>query len=104
MYVNNRGLLRLIIFYGTRRKMILHPTHFIRNVDPVSLEIAQDEKYELTSIDPRTGTALSASHDSSQINSSRNNNRGGWAHLSELLWIVRPFIYGKQCQVYNSNE
>lgn len=88
-------MLRLVIFYSTKRKMILHPTHFIRNVDPVSLNIAQDEKYELTSIDPRTGTALSATYDSSQINSDQNNNCGGWAHLSELLWIVRPFIYGK---------
>lgn len=88
-----KGILRLVIFYGTKRKMILHPTHFIRNVDPVSLKITQDEKHELTSIDPRTGTALSATYDSGWINSNQNNNRGGWAHLSELLWIVRPFIY-----------
>ncbi|GAN03153.1 peroxisomal membrane protein PEX16 [Mucor ambiguus] len=89
-----KGILRLVIFYGTRRQMILHPTHFIRNVDTASLEIANDEKFELTSLDPRTGTALSSTQAAiEKINSSRNNGIRGWAHLSELLWIVRPFVY-----------
>ncbi|KAL9545076.1 hypothetical protein PS6_008434 [Mucor atramentarius] len=74
--------------------MILHPTHFIRNVDTVSLEVANDEKFELTSLDPRTGTALSSTQTAiEQINNSRNSGIRGWAHLSELLWIVRPFVY-----------
>ncbi|KAL0145618.1 peroxisome membrane protein [Mucor lusitanicus] len=89
-----KGILRIIIFYGTRRKMILHPTHFIRNVDTVSLEVANDEKFELTSLDPRTGTALSSTQAAiEQINSSRHTGIRGWAHLGELLWIVRPFVY-----------
>ncbi|CEP14537.1 hypothetical protein [Parasitella parasitica] len=78
--------------------MILHPTHFIRNVDPISLEIAHDEKCELTSIDPRTGTALSSQHDTSPINTRKQRNRRGWAHMSEILWIIRPFIYGEYYQ------
>lgn len=78
--------------------MVLHPTHFIRNVDAMSLEVANDEKFELTSLDPRTGTALSSTQAAiEQINSNRNSRIGGWAHISEFLWILRPFVYGKSC-------
>ncbi|KAI8641528.1 peroxisome membrane protein [Parasitella parasitica] len=88
-----KGVLRLLLFYGTEQRMILHPTHLIRNVDPISLDIAYGEKYELTSIDPRTGTALSSTHDTSRIGTSQPKNRRGWAHMSEILWIIRPFVY-----------
>lgn len=82
--------------------MILHPTHFIRNIDPVSLDVCEDEKFELLNLDPRTGTALSAN---TQYEDSENNNneqftiaegksRKGWGKIGELLWIIRPFIYG----------
>ncbi|KAI8989324.1 peroxisome membrane protein [Pilobolus umbonatus] len=85
-----KALLRFILFFFGNRRMILHPTHFIRNVDPVSLDLVKDEKLELVSFDPRTGTALSMNegaakdyHDNSTITS----------QLGELLWIIRPFIY-----------
>lgn len=74
--------------------MILHPTHFIRNVDPVTLEISEEDKLELTTIDPRTGTALSkAARGDEKLLSYHRRSR--WGHLGEILWILRPLIYGK---------
>lgn len=84
--------MRLILFYSTKRRMVLHPTHFIRNIDPTSLDVCQDEKFELLALDPRTGTALSINNsDSATITC---QSRRGWAQVAELLWIIRPFVYG----------
>ncbi|KAI8090729.1 peroxisome membrane protein [Thamnidium elegans] len=86
-----KAILRLTLFYSTKRKMVLHPTHFIRNIDPASLDVCQDEKFELLALDPRTGTALSINNfDSGTITC---QSRRGWAQVAELLWIIRPFIY-----------
>jgi hypothetical protein len=85
-----RALLRCILFYGTNKRMVLHPTHFIRNVDPVSLDVLEQEKFELLTLDPRTGTALS----STSIDHQQSNRSGRWAQFAELLWILRPFVYG----------
>lgn len=78
--------------------MVLHPTHFIRNIDPVSLDVCEDEKLELLILDPRTGTALSANdttcHDSNSAISSDSKTRKGWRQVGEMLWIIRPVIYG----------
>lgn len=71
--------------------MVLHPTHFIRNIDPVSLDVCTEEKFELLNLDPRTGTSLSTACDSSF-----SVARKGWAQVGELLWIIRPLIYGKK--------
>ncbi|CAO3607230.1 unnamed protein product [Mucor hiemalis] len=93
-------ILRLILFYGTKKKMILHPTHFIRNIDPVSLDVCEEEKFELLNLDPRTGTALSANttYDDNEDTPSpscvaEGKSRTGWGKIGELLWIIRPFIY-----------
>ncbi|KAI9270012.1 peroxisome membrane protein [Helicostylum pulchrum] len=86
-----KAILRLILFYGTKRKMVLHPTHFIRNIDPTSLDVCQDEKFELLALDPRTGTALSINNSDSGTIACKS--RRGWAQVAELLWIIRPFIY-----------
>lgn len=83
----------MILFYGTKKRMIVHPTHFIRNVDPNSFEICKDDKFELLALDPRTGTALSANN--SDSGTVRCQSRKGWGYVGELLWIIRPFIYGK---------
>lgn len=85
-------MLRFVLFYGTKKRMVLHPTHFIRNIDPVSLDVCKEEKFELLNLDPRTGTALSTSCD--KYSSVEVRGRRGWAQVGELLWIVRPFIYG----------
>lgn len=95
-------MLRLILFYGTKKKMILHPTHFIRNIDPVSLDVCEEEKFELLNLDPRTGTALSANttYDDNEDTPSpscvaEGKSRTSWGKIGELLWIIRPFIYGE---------
>ncbi|CEI85741.1 hypothetical protein RMCBS344292_00196 [Rhizopus microsporus] len=81
-------LLRLALFYGAKRKMILHPTHYIRNVDPDTLDLQhKDDKLELSHLDPRTGTALSKESDT------KSQSRSGWSHMGELLWMVRPLVY-----------
>lgn len=87
-----RAMLRLVLFYSSKRRMVLHPTHFIRNIDPVSLDVCSEEKFELLNLDPRTGTALSAN----PCDSSFSVGRRGWSQVGELLWIIRPFIYGKE--------
>ena len=87
--VIDRFLLRLALFYGAKRKMILHPTHYIRNVDPDTLDLQhKDDKLELSHLDPRTGTALSRESDT------KSQSRSGWSHMGELLWMVRPLVYG----------
>lgn len=96
-----KAILRLILFYGTKKKMILHPTHFIRNIDPVSLDVCEEEKFELLNLDPRIGTALSANttyEDNEDTPSpspcvAEGKSRIGWGKIGELLWIIRPFIY-----------
>jgi hypothetical protein len=87
-----RAILRLVLFYGTKKQMVLHPTHFIRNIDPVSLDVCEQEKFELLTLDPRTGTALSAT--SGDYSSIDGKSRKGWGQVGELLWIIRSFIYG----------
>jgi hypothetical protein len=76
--------------------MVLHPTHLIRNIDPSTLEVVNDEKFELANIDIRTGTPLSGSLPESAHGTISGTNRSGWAHLGEILWIIRPFIYVKK--------
>jgi peroxin-16 len=89
--------------------MVLHPTHFIRNIDPVSLDVCEDEKLELLTLDPRTGTALSANNSCDNSNSvsssasaavSEGKSRKGWGYIGEILWIIRPVIYG----MYSSDK
>lgn len=74
--------------------MILHPTHFIRNVDPVTLEVSEEDKLELSTLDPRTGTALTytVENDEKPLTSHQQSR---WAQVGEILWIIRPLIYGK---------
>lgn len=74
--------------------MILHPTHFIRNVDPVSLDVLEEEKFELLALDPRTGTALSSTATLPSDQQQQSKSSSKWAQLAELLWILRPFVYG----------
>ncbi|KAI8090089.1 peroxisome membrane protein [Gilbertella persicaria] len=84
-----KALLRLILFYGTKRQMLLHPTHLIRSVDSSSLEELKEEKLELLTLDPRTGIASSAY----SIMANHNGGVTGWMHLSEFLWVLRPVVY-----------
>ncbi|CAO3648174.1 unnamed protein product [Cunninghamella blakesleeana] len=111
-------LLRLILFYTNHKKMILHPTHYIRNINPENLEFDNEEKYELTHLDPRIGLPSSSnetlyennySYQDSTFSSSSPSTLTPTlkkiSQLAELLWIIRPFIYVillKQAQ--NTNE
>ncbi|KAI9490205.1 peroxisome membrane protein [Zychaea mexicana] len=70
--------LRLILFYATRKRMVIHPTHFAR--------ADEDDKISLATLDTRIGVPASSTL-------SRSLPRVGWAHLAELLWIFRPLIY-----------
>ncbi|KAI8877453.1 peroxisome membrane protein [Backusella circina FSU 941] len=88
-----KAILRLVLFYKSKKKMVLHPTHLIRNIDPSTLEAANDEKFELANIDIRTGTPLSGTLPNSTHVSISGTHRSGWAHLGEILWIIRPFVY-----------
>ncbi|KAI8146643.1 peroxisomal membrane protein-domain-containing protein [Fennellomyces sp. T-0311] len=71
-------LLRLILFYGTKQRMVIHPTHFAR--------ADEDDKINLATLDPRIGVPASSTLYGSA-------SRKGWAHIAEVLWIIRPFIY-----------
>jgi hypothetical protein len=97
--LDNRAILRLVLFYKSKKKMVLHPTHLIRNIDPSTLEVANDEKFELANIDIRTGTPLSGSLPESAHGTISGTSRSGWAHFGEILWIIRPFIYGKKNKI-----
>ncbi|KAI9248592.1 peroxisome membrane protein [Phascolomyces articulosus] len=71
-------ILRLILFYATRKKMVIHPTHFARG--------DEDDKINLATLDTRIGIPASSTLSGSLP-------RLGWAHVAELLWIFRPLIY-----------
>ncbi|ORZ19657.1 peroxisome membrane protein [Absidia repens] len=92
-------LLRVALYARSQKNMILHPTHFIRNVDPSTLayDIAGEEKIELTHLDTRTGVPSSANskllYGKSYSEVGAGSRKTKWAHLGELLWILRPFIY-----------
>ena len=75
----NRVLLRVILFYGTKQRIVIHPTHFARD--------DEDHKVSLATLDPRIGVPSSSTLYGSA-------SRKGWAHVAELLWILRPLIYG----------
>jgi peroxin-16 len=89
-----------VLFYGTSKKIILYPTHFIRNVDPVSLDVLEEEKFELLALDPRTGTALSSIATDQQQQQQQSRGSRKWAQFAELLWILRPFVYGNTLNQY----
>ncbi|CAO3633781.1 unnamed protein product [Cunninghamella echinulata] len=98
-------LLRLILFYTNKKKMILHPTHYIRNINPENLEFDKEEKFELTHLDPRIGLPSSGNETlynnhqlisdsmSSSSSSSLTPTLKKLSQLAELLWIIRPFVY-----------
>ncbi|KAG0169333.1 Peroxisomal membrane protein pex16 [Apophysomyces sp. BC1034] len=87
-----KTILRLMLFYGAGRRMILHPTHLVRNVDPVSFEPSDNAKFELMTLDPRIGTPAT-SDPSLWQGHMKSLPRIGWAHLAEILWILRPIVY-----------
>ncbi|KAI9472375.1 MAG: peroxisome membrane protein [Benjaminiella poitrasii] len=73
-----KAILRFVLFYSTNRSMVVHPTHLLRNIDPVA------------QLDPRTGIAKPTAAE--PINR-KSVMKSGWFQLSELLWIIRPLIY-----------
>lgn len=88
-----RFFLRLVLFYGNRQRMVLHPTHLVRYVDPTTLTVNTTDKPELTTLDPRIGTPcmlLMTTADDKIL-----KPRKSWAHASELLWMARPVVYSK---------
>ncbi|KAI8991183.1 peroxisome membrane protein [Mycotypha africana] len=93
-----KAVLRIVLLLCTKKRMLLYPMHYIRNVDTNSLEMDMDEKYELLTFDPRNGTALSHFSDPTskeQRDALTNNSHGSnvGSIMSELLWILRPLIY-----------
>ncbi|KAI8365964.1 peroxisome membrane protein [Radiomyces spectabilis] len=89
-------LLRLGLFYGTHRRMILHPTHLVRNVDPSTFTASTTDKFELATLDPRIGTPSTANP--SLLLTAKDATktplpRKGWAHLAEIVWIIRPLVF-----------
>lgn len=74
--------------------MILHPTHYIRDIDPITLDLqSTEDKLELSHLDPRTGIAMSSRK---ELSLQSGNSRKGWAHVGEILWKIRPLVYGKR--------
>ncbi|KAG2227546.1 hypothetical protein INT45_002231 [Circinella minor] len=71
-------LLRLVLFYATNKRIVIHPTHFARG--------DEDNKINLATLDSRIGIPSSSTLSGSL-------QRFGWAHVAELLWIFRPLIY-----------
>ncbi|SAM08100.1 hypothetical protein [Absidia glauca] len=92
-------LLRLVLYVDSRKAMVLHPTHFIRNIDTNTLayDTTGEEKIELAHLDTRTGVPSSANIEllfkKSTPDMGMTLQRTKWAHLAELLWIFRPLLY-----------
>ncbi|KAI8329452.1 peroxisome membrane protein [Chlamydoabsidia padenii] len=93
-----KAFLRLVLYVGSRKSMVLHPTHFIRNVDSSTLtyDTMGEEKIELTHLDTRIGVPSTAN---TELLSRVMDidiptfHRSKWTHLAEVLWIFRPLIY-----------
>ncbi|KAI8084450.1 peroxisome membrane protein [Halteromyces radiatus] len=90
--------MRLILYYTSQKKMVLHPTHFIRNIDPTTLEYdtTGEDKIELGHLDTRIGMPSSSNRSlyyNPQIVTKNSSQTSKLGHLSELLWISRPLIY-----------
>ncbi|KAI8063866.1 peroxisome membrane protein [Gongronella butleri] len=86
-------VLRLLLYYGARRRMVLHPTHFLRNVDAHSLAYDHDgeDRFELGHLDARLGLPSTANDTLSKP--AFPTPRFGLAHVAELLWMARPLVY-----------
>jgi peroxin-16 len=74
-------------------RLLLHPSHPQRDIDPSTLELAEDS----SDFDPRTGG----------VHYHSNEEKEQWDHpdhlvhplqglgkLSEIAWIMRPVVYG----------
>ncbi|ORX56242.1 peroxisome membrane protein [Hesseltinella vesiculosa] len=86
-------ILRLLLYFGAKKRMVLHPTHFLRNVDTHTLSFDREgeDRFELGHLDARLGLPSTADADLTQ--SVYPLPRVGWAHLAELLWMARPLVY-----------
>lgn len=98
----NRALMRFVLFRVSENRTVMHPTHIVRNIDPSSFELNTEDKFELSTIDPRVGVPSTSNPDlltltttTTTTNPGYASIRQGWAHIGELLWIIRPVIYGK---------
>ncbi|KAL0076017.1 peroxisome membrane protein [Phycomyces blakesleeanus] len=89
-----KAVLRLYLFFRTKHRMVLHPTHLVRNIDPSTLEASSTDKFELTTLDPRVGTPSTSNPDLIHSKDAAvTRPRRGWAIFGEILWTLRPLIY-----------
>ncbi|KAI9008932.1 peroxisome membrane protein [Phycomyces nitens] len=89
-----KAVLRLYLFFRTKQRMVLHPTHLVRNIDPSTLEASSTDKFELTTLDPRVGTPSTSNPDLIHSKDAAvTRPRRGWAVVGEIVWILRPLVY-----------
>jgi hypothetical protein len=74
--------------------MLLHPSHPQRDINPSTLELAEDS----SDFDPRTGGVHYHSNEDKQQWDHPDQlvlPLQGLAKFGEIAWIVRPLVYGK---------
>jgi hypothetical protein len=74
--------------------MLLHPSHPQRDIDPSTLELAEDS----SEFDPRTGGVDYHSNEENQKWDRPDQlvyPLHGLAKIGEIAWIIRPVVYGK---------
>lgn len=86
-----------MLFFRSGKRTVIHPTHLVRNTDPCTFESNVTDKLELATLDPRTGTPSTANPRllTSSTTTSSTTPRRGWALVGEILWVIRPVVYGK---------
>lgn len=96
----HRAVLRLVLFFRSGKRTVIHPTHLVRNTDPCTFESNVTDKLELATLDPRTGTPSTANPRllTASTTVSSTMPRQGWALFGEIVWIIRPVVYGKSIQ------
>jgi hypothetical protein len=98
-----RAVCRLQLLSITGGRILLHPSHPQRDVDPATLELDEDS----SDFDPRTGG----------VHYHSNEDEEEWGHpehliyrlrgmgkLGEIAWIARPLLYGKQIIVTSTYQ
>ncbi|CDS12637.1 hypothetical protein LRAMOSA04823 [Lichtheimia ramosa] len=90
-----KAVLRLVLFFRSGKRTVIHPTHLVRNTDPCTFESNVTDKLELATLDPRTGTPSTANPRllTASTTVSSTMPRQGWALFGEIVWIIRPVVY-----------